>query len=472
MIVGIEISPDALRAACLERFRRGRRPEHLGRELLSPLQDGSGQSDAAVLSASLSQLLSQVKAEKPTVAVAVPSAWCAFREAPFPYRSSSRVVGTLRYALEGRLPGPVEDYVIEPVSDIIPAGDKGARVLLAACPTACVEAVINACRRAGVEPCIIQPAAVSLARYLDIATPKEATRDALLIRIMHGVCELALLREGEPASCHVARLGDLDPGSPAHVEPIAERIRFAWRACHVGERTPDQTRVLLLAPPETGEAFVAALHEKLGLPVEMLVREAAEGSWAGAWGVAVEAAQRKHAAPNLRRGPYAYLPYARRVERKAVAALLLAIAIVWVLGVHTWRGAWRARRELAQKKEEQRELFLRVTGLQSGPPVIRLMRSALKDEAAGAERTQATSCLSRWQALTALNPERFGIRIHQITIDQRMMTLSGKVSDSANVWTFRESVERSSDQFLPESPEVTSDRGKGTHTFTMKLKYR
>ena len=473
MILGIEISSDGLRAGCLDRLRLGRLPEHLGEEVFSPLPPDADPDEAALAEA-LRPLLDRLDAGRASVAVAVPSAWCAFRVVSLPYRSGSRVERTLRYALEGRLPGAVEDYVIEPVSDIITSRVRGARVLVAACPATRIQTVLAAFQKEGTQPCILQPAAVAVTRYLKTATPRGATRDALLLRIGRDVTELTVLEDENPILCHAIRMDRIEPREPGDVERIVDRIRLALRADEVSRGAVYCHRVLLLAPPETGPLFVGALQEKLGVPVELLVREGAEGSWAGAWGAAMEAAKRKHAAPNLRRGPYAYAPYARRVQRKAVAALGLALSIVCLLGLHVWRAGGQVGRALTHRRDLQAVLCAQVTGDRQSRAPVRLMESVLKQaeqEAARSRRSRVTSCLHRWVALMELVPKDSGIHIREMSIDQRRVAVKGEAKDSRQVWKFRNRAQKST-SFIPETPEVTRNPLRRNWSFTMELKYR
>ena len=196
MIVGIELSDGTLRAVRMEHFRPGRAPESIADIAYTPAVPG-GVPPAEAISA----LMRQVGAENATVAVAVPSSWCIYREVSFPYRAARRVESTLTYALEGRLPGKVEGYVIEPLTDIHPAGAAGAHLLVAACPRERLKDLLAEFRSAGVDPCIVQPAVASLARVLP------GGEETLLVRLAGIELEVAFLRDGEVLACEVIQMG-------------------------------------------------------------------------------------------------------------------------------------------------------------------------------------------------------------------------------------------------------------------------
>ena len=163
MVVGIEIGSYVLRAVRFGRFAVGRKPDCVAEvPIQMPLQPDHNLVEC--LTEPIRLLLKELGAEKATVAVAIPSAWCAYRVASFPYRAPAKVESTLRYALEGRLPQPIESYVAEPLTDILPAGREGAQLLVATCLTDRISSLIEAFCAAGVEPRIVQPAAVALAR--------------------------------------------------------------------------------------------------------------------------------------------------------------------------------------------------------------------------------------------------------------------------------------------------------------------
>ena len=240
MVVGIEISPNALRAARLKSLRSGREPDLVAEvPLAEPVSQAISREDA--LSEPLGRLVRQVNPAKGRVAVAIPSSWCHFRAVAFPYRTPSRVEGTLQYALEGRLPGPVEAFVIEPVTGILPSGAAGSRLLLAAFPKDRMRSLLAALGASGVEPCVVQPSIVALAHYLHTTAALAPDRVALLLHLEGAACDVALVRDGEVVACEAVRLGSLDPRSPADAEAVAGRIRFVVRAFEVtdGAMTAD-----------------------------------------------------------------------------------------------------------------------------------------------------------------------------------------------------------------------------------------
>ena len=222
MIVGIELSDGTLRAVRMDRFRPGLAPESISDIAYTPaVPDGVPPAEA------ISTLMRQIGAEDAAVAVAVPSSWCFYREVAFPYRAARRVESTLTYALEGRLPGKVEGYVIEPLTDIHPAGAAGAQLLVAACPSDRLKDLLAEFRSAGIDPCIVQPAVVSLARVLP------GGEETLLVRLAGNELEVAFLRNGEVLACEVIQWAAAQSSEVPDARVLAGKVRSAVRAYEV-----------------------------------------------------------------------------------------------------------------------------------------------------------------------------------------------------------------------------------------------
>ena len=145
MIIGIEMDATALRAVRFSRFRPNRAPDETFEMPLA----GTTEDD---LTAAFAEVARQFRATTAVVAVAVPSSWCFFRTVSFPYRNATRIEATLKYSLEGRLPGSVEDYVVEPLCGIQPAGAGGSRLLAAAVPAERSARSLPPCARPGWTP--------------------------------------------------------------------------------------------------------------------------------------------------------------------------------------------------------------------------------------------------------------------------------------------------------------------------------
>lgn len=470
MIIGIEICTDRLRAMCFDRFGAGRQPQRTV-EIPCCLGAGPPAKAARALAEPVGRLMRELDPRKDAMAVAIPSAWCRFRAVSLPYRSVSRVEGTLRYALEGRLPGRIEDYVVEPVTEIIPAGENGARVLVAACSSETVRELLDAFSRVGAEPCILQPAVVSLARYAAETSATPPADAALLVRFVSSVVELAWMKEGELQSCQVVWLGDLDPGRSADRDAIAERVGIAVRAYDVSDGALTCTEAVLLAPDAVRDTLAESLRVRLNMPVSALPPGPADGAWAAAWGVAWEAAHRKHLAASLRRGEHAFRPYARKRERQITAALILAVGIVGASLWHTGGGILEMKRNIKSDVQSQVRLFREVGG--TGPPSIRGMEAALKKaERLGGRsgRAEVASCLRHWTDLMRHVPGNAGIRFDVIDIKQGGITLTARAPRAASAWRFRDAL-KTSRAFAPDSPMVTKSHAGGV-TFTVQLRYR
>ena len=103
MIVGIEIQRERLLGVAFGRYAPDHAPERTAEVPLSPAPGGE-ESTPERLAGPLARLMQELDAQEGMVAVAIPSRWCMFRTVALPYRNGARVEGTLRFALENRLP--------------------------------------------------------------------------------------------------------------------------------------------------------------------------------------------------------------------------------------------------------------------------------------------------------------------------------------------------------------------------------
>ncbi len=464
MIVGVEVSAGMLRAVLMDRFRPGVAPENTCDLAYTPTAPGGVPPAEAI-----STLMRQIGAEDAAVAVAVPSSWCFYREVAFPYRAERRVESTLTYALEGRLPGKVEGYVIEPLTGIHPAGAAGAQLLVAACPSDRLKALLGEFRSAGFDPCVVQPAVVSVARVLS-----GFEEETLLVRLAGNELETALLRNGEVIACEVIQWAAAQSSGVPDPRVLAGKVRSAVRAYEVSHGLETSFgRIALLAPESIRAALSAELQSALGLPVAPAGEQAQDGRCPAALGVAAEAHERKHLAVNLRGGEFAYAPYARRMERRLVAALAMATAVVALLGVSlVWR-TLDVQNTMAADLKQEKALFTEITGIRGVPnvKVTEAAVAALRKETTRNDRLRTVSCLTRWADLLRLVPANMNVTLDKLDIGQDRIAIAGRARDTAAVFAFRTSVEASK-VFQPGPPVTTRNPGSSDSTFTMELHYR
>ena len=466
MIAGIEIAPGALRAVCLGRYRRGRKPDAAHEVPLPPLPD-AGEAAVQVLSDALGGLMERIKTSKLTCGVAVPTSWCRFRVASFPYRSSSRIARTLDYALEDRLPRPTGEYAIAPMRPIVRAGDRGARVLAAACDADRVRAVLQAFGNVGLEPCILQPAAVALAGYLDATSARASENGTLVVRLGDTSGEIAVVRDGEVIACQALRIGSQD------ADEIAERVRLALYAGQMADGETLPKSAVILAQENQRKALSQPLRHHLGVDILDGPEADSDGASAAAWGVAAQAAASAETAPNLRAGAFAYPPSARRPKRLFAAVLALCAAAVGLGAVYTARLAAARMSSLGSLQRQEKQVFEEVTGLRGRTPTLAHLRSAVvqaKKEAERPRRDQIRSCLRSWTELMGLVPKRSGITFKLIDIDQQRIVIEGWAPIRERALRFRQRL-AASKVFLPDARFTTQSREGRSITFTMELRY-
>jgi type II secretion system protein L len=463
MTVGIEVSAGTLRAVRMDRFRPGEAPESVSEVSYTPAAAG-GVPPAETIST----LMRRLGAVNEAVAVAVPSSWCFYREVSFPYRAARRVESTLTYALEGRLPGKVEEYVIEPLTDIHPAGATGAHLLIAACPSQRLRDLLAEFHSAGIEPCIVQPAVVSAARVVP------GLEETLLVRLAGDELEVAFLREGEVTACDVIHWTAAGGGELPDARTLAAKVRSAVRAYEVSQgQGTSFRRIALFAPENIRAALSVELQSALDLPAAPVRDWAADGRSPAALGAAAEAAQRKHLAVNLRAGEFAYAPYARRIERRVASALALATAIAALLGVSLLGRTLKLRDAISADTRREAELYAEITGVH-GVPNLKVTEAAVekaRKEINRNDRLRMVSCLNRWADLVRLVPPNGSVTLDTLSIGQDRTVVTGHARDTDDAFMFRASVQASR-AFQPDAPVVTRNPASSDFTFIMELRYR
>jgi len=475
-VVGIEITDRALRAVRFEHFRRGRLPDQ-SVEVPATLPAGKpvGLAGGQVPVGALKELLQQVNVAGAQVAVAIPSAWCFFRSVAFPYRSAARAESTVRYALEGRLPGSVENYVIEPLSDLQAAGAKGSRMLVAACPRATVKSMLDGLGEAGVDPCIIQPAVAAVARA---ARDAGVNDDTALMRV-DGDAEIVFRKKGDLVAALVVLLKGLDLKDGANQRRINARISFAVRSYQVSDGAADRDRVLVMAPgagaiegaaPWASLRTTASPTDATPIPGGTVTRNDLDSRWVAAIGAA-SAVRKAHAAPNLRRDDLAYAPHARRLERRLAAALALAVGIMALFSVATARRLMAVNEEIAGIRA-RRTALMKEVGLTHGEPTVKAMESALaqaRKDATQADEGRTYSCLARWIELMRLVPAE--ITLDVIDINQKRIAVTARTANKPKLWELQRSAQASK-VFMPDPSVVVRGTERGISTFTMELRFR
>lgn len=441
-MIGIELTSNSIRAV-----KTGHGPERTVEVPLTPDRTLAG-------------LLAEVRTaldhhDHDRVALAAPSGWFLYRAAAFPYRRAGRIESTLAYSLEGRLPGNVSDYVIEPLAAPHPAG-SGARLPVAACPAERMRELLASCGKGGWEPCVVQPAVAAVARR--IAAKRPSGENLLLVRCDPDL-DMAFLRGGKVAAV------DVPPAGDDSAEALAARVLLAARCHQLSDDAAKFDRALLLASESRSDALRSALETALGCPVEVLAEP--ESRWAAARGAA-EAARRPHDAVNLRRGEFAYAPHARRLERRVAASLILSLGILCALGVHTARRIHATRRHTADVQRMQERVFRDATGLHSAPALAKLegALATARKEATQSERDRLASCLSRWVELMKLVPQK--VTIDTADLNQKRIAVTARAADKTDLWKFRDELARS-ERFVPGR---TSSAQDGSGAFTMEITYK
>lgn len=458
MAVGIEITSRAVRVVCLA----GRRPGRGDRAAEAPLPP----SGWPLPDGELRKLMLECGAPSGPVGVAVPAAWCHFRPVSFPYRRAGRVEKTVTYALEGRLPGAVEDFVIEPAGGLERAGAGGSRLLVAACAKARMKALLDDLRAEGIDPVLVQPAPMSAA--VALAPDADGT---LLLRIDER-CEGTVLAAGGMTAALFAGLDGVDVAAQPAL--AAERIELALKAHQLADGSASFSRVLLSAPEACAGALAGEIERRLGVTTACV--SAPEAWWAAAAGIAMQCTGASHMASTLRRGEFVYRPHARRRDTKVAAALVLGIGIAGVLAGAGVKAALDARDEIAALNARKRQAFVEVTGLGGVTPTFMQAEAALKTARESSRRGQSgrtVSALLRWADFMRVAPDRVSVRFDSIDISPRRLIFTARVQDTATAERLKAAVE-SSPRFTASSYNLgVKTEGNATfYVLDMELGYK
>jgi len=466
MFVGIEIAPDALRAVSLARCRPAQEPE---RTLEIPIEAGGGLDNAAGLDRAVSALVDEWSLDGREVAVSVPSTWCFYRSVAFPFRQAARVERTLPYAVESRLPGNVDDYVVEPLGEPAQRGGQGCGVLVAACAWERVARVLEAFEGRGVQVAVLQPAIASIHAWATARAMPAGDRGAMIVRVARGTCEFALAGPEGVRACRAMPCADKpDP------DEIASAARITLRAWRLDVEGLNPESVILMAADESRAELGRALEKSLRLPVSAPSVAGTAPEYAAAWGAACDWARRRHAATSLRRGDYAYSRFAKRAERRVWLALALACCIMVLAGVQIQRARTQARQDLDAARERLARAFLSGGGRPGETVSLDIMKSRLaqlRKEITTPGPGKAASCVRLWVALMQLARDYRDMRFETIDINQSRILVTGTASDRSRVMSFRERL-KSSDVFQPRPPAFTKKSKSGETAFTLELRYR
>jgi hypothetical protein len=455
MILGLELTRHTLRGVMMDRPRVGPPPDRFVEIPFTPDEDGLPPSEA------LEEAVRALGGETGTVAVAVPTAWCRYRIVRFPYRSPGRIESTLRYALEGRLPGPIEEYTIEPLGPPMDEPDGGASVLVAACPTGRIEKLLARLRAAGLDPAAVAPVPIALAF---LASDGEGG-GSLIVRQGPDGTDLALCDGGRLLAAGGVPVLEGESDLQRRVARVRRTLEL-WRDA---EGLPRPERVRLISSEAEDGTFANALREALQLPVDRLDANAAA---AAAWGAAGEAAVRKSNAVSLRRGTLAYRPYARRLERRVTALVVLGAVMLAVLGVGLFRASAMQADLLRVVVSSESNLYREVTGA-GGAPNTPAMEAALAQARKAASRRGAApvSCLRRWVDLTKLLPAEGNIQFSRIDFSRQHINFTATAASDSAVWELHRRIGASA-VFEQDRQVRTEPLSSGGVGFSMELKYK
>jgi general secretion pathway protein L len=299
------------------------------------------------------------------ICLCFPSDRLIVRRMKLPFAEKDKIKKTLPYEMESEIPFGVEEVVTRYI--IIQRSSEGAELLAMAFPKAHIRQYLDTLKSSGIDPIVIEPEAVALARaILRSHTPDNGA--LCVLDIGASKCNLLFFHDQKLQHVRSLPYGEkVDPKAPP--SDLAQEISRTLLSLQLRLNLPAPGQVVICGGGAT-ESNSRWLEETLRLPVHILnpVEDlqhqlSAMPREPALFSTAISLALFDSRAPvscNLREGEFAYEPRLSLFRGKAIAAsgiLILAAALAMAdLQVHLSR----KRHQLDSIKAEQRVLFRKV----------------------------------------------------------------------------------------------------------------
>ena len=346
-ITGIDIATEHIAAVQITSGLKGRRIRVCTRVPL----DGVG------LEAGLGTLARTLDLKRDICRVTVPEEWVSFRNVPMPFTDPKKVRQALPFEVEGRLPDPVEDLLID---FVMTPGDSGGGVLAASVRKDDLSGFLDLLQPHGIDPEVVEVRGSPLASWL---LDREGGSDNFLVldvgdnRHTLVLClrgRIALIRSlsgipPQPGLSGPAGEGAGDQTDPAgaDIDPffrsLCAAVRYTVHAFRAGAGMEERPERLFFTGARAQAPLCAdILGRLLDIPAEPIDvgldrRVRMEGDMVGEWSPAVMSGAlalalrngRRESGFNLRRDEFGLerrYPAIREAIPKAAVFTLLIMA--------------------------------------------------------------------------------------------------------------------------------------------------
>ena len=434
LALGIDASRDVLTLALLD--TTGRTPSLVGswQEARDPGRERA------------EQLRALIDAHCPTrpdaVATALPGTGISHRILRLPFADPARLAATVPFELESLVPFDVESGLIS--FTVLERENDGATVLAAIAQRADVERHLDEMRAAGVDPAVVDVAALAVA---GLARPRGGNALVVEPRADGGV---SYFRAGRLAAFRIVDVSGAD-------DRVRE-VRWAALALLDGEAPPP---LLVVAPGDEARPLAKALGgEILSLATELPVWcSGAPAAHLRAVALAARAGGVVPLGLNFRTGDLAYHAPSEEAWRQMRVAGILA-AVVLVLGLISFGAAVAERRaELTGLRAEVTRQVADVlpgaapgterTRLQGALDTLESRRKMLGGAASGRPKT-----LELMRSITEAVPAEVAVTIDEFAIDDDGVRLHARTDSYESVDVVKRALQSVPGLFNPDVKDV------------------
>lgn len=396
--------------------------------------------------------------------VGFPSDRVIAKAVDLPFRDAEKILRALPFELEGDLPFSAEEIIVGYVSRGS-SGEQGSQVMAFAAPKEAVKGHLDTCTRLGVNPWVLEPEVLGLARFCRDFLGK-GLGELVALNVGATRTDLVAQRDGVVVSMRSIPQGLEDMGNPEGWELIKEvkralrsltsRGEINWpKELHLCGGIVEDTRAVELLTHGLGmEPRFPDISNGLGV-LGLNQSGLKEGRLCVALGLALHGSDGWPGASNLRAGELEYRPGLKAMRGRVWAAALLTFfaltsGLAW-LEVEVGTRQKRLAALQGETKRLFREAFPQVT--QVVDPALQMQR--MLDE----RKNRYLALLAQDPKTTAVELLRdISLKVQTKTIRITELDLSGESVNIRGEATSYEVVEKAKDQWstsaLLESVEV------------------
>ena len=388
------------------------------------------------------RVMEAVGSPQATVVVSIPAERASTWLLDMPFTDKKRIAQTVGFEVENYVPWDLEDVVLD--YEIVESGPDGARLFTAMVHRDRIADLLARLSAVDIEPRHIAVDAAALSRLLPISEECEAIIDVGATRAL--VC---VVHQGRPRAVRSLEIAPDELASD--LAPFVGRVRASLLAAEEAG-APSIDAVLLTGGGCDTEGLAEALHDNLGIPVELLdlplspvnpdTAPTPEPEHALCYALALMGfADKRKVGIDLRRDEFAWKADSRLYTRLAMAAVaalvLLAIGFVVMHFVELNKLERRLEDANAQLISTVQTTFPTVpaTSLATPDGAIGVMQEqvfALQDRADALKGPPMTP-LEAMKELSSTVPEDIVVDIDEFLANDDMIRIRGQTDSFGSV---------------------------------------